>query len=240
MFPSPQTLDRKNKKMSLHLRSFWGWTFALMGSVLLNISLFGLMPGLIQQLPDMPEKLEDIRQIRVIRIKRPDPLPPKKEPEKIKKQDSVKKKTSLHKTLAKPRPMNLKPRLAFELNPKLPQASMDLLIPKLEYFFMDAPALKAHYTMGELDSSLIPLVKIPPLYPIRASRQGIEGFVHVEFIVTKKGLVESIRIIEAQPEKIFDKNVINCVSQWKFKPGTKEGIPVATLVQTTIRFKLKK
>lgn len=226
--------------MSLNLRSFWGWIFALIGSVLLNISLFGLMPGLIQQLPDMPEKLEDIRQIRVIRIKRPDPSPPPKKPEQTKKQNPIKKKTRLHKTLLKPRPMNLKPRLAFELNAKLPPAPMDLLIPKLEYFFMDAPALKTHYTMGELDSSLIPLVKIPPLYPIRASRQGIEGFVRVEFLVTKTGLVKKIRIIEAQPKKIFEKSVINCVSQWKFKPGTKEGIPVSTLVQTTIRFKLEK
>jgi protein TonB len=117
---------------------------------------------------------------------------------------------------------------------------MDLVMPGLEHFSMDAPVLKAHYSMGELDSPLIPLVKIPPIYPIRASRRGIEGFVIVQFLVTKNGEVERIKIIEAHPKKIFDQNVIHCVSQWKFKPGTVEGIPVATLARTTIRFKLEK
>ena len=116
---------------------------------------------------------------------------------------------------------------------------MDLVMPGLEHFSMDAPILKAHYAMGELDSPLTPLVKIPPIYPMLATRRGIEGYVTVEFLVTKKGLVQQIRILDSRPEHVFDKSVTNCVSQWKFKPGTIEGIPVATLAQTTIRFKLE-
>ena len=104
---------------------------------------------------------------------------------------------------------------------------------------MNGPVLETHYTMGELDSPLTPLVKIPPIYPIRASRRGIEGAVTVRFLVTKDGTVEQISIIDAQPKKIFDQSVISCISHWKFKPGTVEGIPVATLAQTTIRFKLE-
>ncbi len=115
---------------------------------------------------------------------------------------------------------------------------MDLVMPGLEHFSM-APILKAHYTMGELDSPLTPLVKIPPIYPMLATRRGIEGYVTVEFLVNNKGLVRQIRILDSRPEHIFDKSVANCVSQWKFKPGTMEGIPVATLVQTTIRFRLE-
>ncbi|SDU32281.1 energy transducer TonB [Desulfobacula phenolica] len=220
-------------------RFFWGWTLALIGSVLLNITLFGLMPGLIQMVPDKPDALDDIRQIRVIRVKKPTTPPRKKEPEKIKKPDPLKKIARSHTTPLKQRPMNLKPRLDFELNPKLPAAPMDLVMPSLEHFSMNGPMLKTHYTMGELDSPITPLVKIPPIYPIRATRRGIEGAVTVQFLVTKNGTVEQISIIDAQPENIFNQSVINCVSHWKFKPGTVEGIPVATLAQTTIRFKLE-
>lgn len=116
---------------------------------------------------------------------------------------------------------------------------MDLVMPGLEHFSI-APILKAHYTMGELDFPLTPLVKIPPIYPMLATRRGIEGYVTVSFLVTKKGLVQQIRIVDSRPKHVFDKSVTNCVSQWKFKPGTIEGIPVATLAQTTIRFKLEK
>jgi protein TonB len=217
-----------------------GWVFALVCSVLLNVSLFGLMPRLTQRVPDSPCALEEISQVQVIRIKRTAP-PPKKKPEKPRQVKPA--KTKVHpksrdiKSSLKP---ILKPQLAFQLNPKLPSAPMDLVMPGLEHFSMDFPILKAHYTMGELDSPLTPLVKIPPIYPMVATRRGIEGYVTVEFLVTKKGLVQQIRIVDSRPEHVFDKSVTNCVSQWKFKPGTIEGIPVATLAQTTIRFKLEK
>jgi protein TonB len=197
------------------------------------------MPRLTQRVPDLPCALEEISQVQVIRIKRTVP-PPQKKPEKPRQVKPA--KTKVHpksrdiKSSLKP---ILKPQLAFQLNPKLPSASMDLVMPGLEHFSI-APILKAHYTMGELDFPLTPLVKIPPIYPMLATRRGIEGYVTVSFLVTKKGLVQQIRIVDSRPKHVFDKSVTNCVSQWKFKPGTIEGIPVATLAQTTIRFKLEK
>lgn len=228
------------------LKSIAGWIFALVGSVLLNVSLFGLMPGLIQRGP-VPEALEEIRQVRVVQIKST-PTPPKKElekPRQVKREktkihpQSLKQRSEIKSSLKPALNPTLKPQLVFQLNPKLPKASMDLVMPGLEHFSMEGPIFKAHYTMGELDSPLTPLVKIPPIYPMLATRRGIEGYVTVEFLVTKKGRVQQIRIVDSRPEHVFDKSVTNCVSQWKFKPGTLEGIPVATLAQTTIRFKLE-
>jgi len=224
----------------MSFRSFWGWSFALVCSILITVSLFGLMPGLIQRIPDRPDTIDSIKQIRVIRVKKPEPPTRKKEPEKIKKPKPVKKTAGSHIKPSKPRPVNLKPRLAFQLSSKLPALPMDPVMPDLEHFSMDVPVIKNQYQMGELDSPLFSLVKTPPIYPARAIRHGIEGAVTVQFLVTKHGGVEQIRIIEAQPKKIFDKSVIHCVSQWKFKPGTVEGIPVTTLAQTTVRFKLEK
>ncbi len=228
------------------LRSFSGWAFALIGSVLLNVSLFGLMPGLIQKFPDRPCPLEEIRQVQVIRIKNA-ASPPQKKPEKPKQVKpaktkvlkSFKQKSEIRSEVKSSLKPTLRPQLAFQLNPKLPRDSMDLVMPGLEHFSMGGPMLKPHYTMGELDSPLTPLVKIPPIYPPLATRRGIEGYVTVEFLVTQKGMIQQIRILESKPEHIFDKSVSACVSQWKFKPGTIEGIPVATLAQTTIRFRLE-
>lgn len=221
--------------------SLWGWAIAVTGSILLNVILFGLMPGLIQRIPASKDKLETLEHIQVIRVKKKETPPPRKPPEKIAKPKPIKQiQTTPAATRVKPRKITLKPRLAFELNSHLPAAPMDIVMPALEHFSMEAPILKANYDIGELDTGLIPLVKIPPIYPLRARRRGIQGFVTLGFTVTNQGFVDEIRIIKALPEKIFNKSVLACVSQWKFKTPTVEGIPVATKVTTTIRFKLEK
>lgn len=221
--------------MMASFRSFWHWGLSFISAILITVSLFGLMTELVQRAPDRPDALEDIKQIHSIRVKKLAP-PPKKEPEKIKKPAPIEKISGS----PKPNPIKLKPQLTFQLNSKLPTAPMDLVMPNLEQFTLNAPVLKDHYHMDELDFPLIPLSKIPPYYPVYATRRGIEGVVIVQFLVTKDGNVEQIKIIDAQPPKIFDQSVINCLSKWKFKAGTIEEIPVNTLAQTTIRFNLEK
>lgn len=220
-------------------RSLFGWIVALVVSVALNMTLFGLMPGLIQRIPAVPDKLEALKNIRVIRMKKQETPPRKKQPPEITKPKPIKQVTRKLTTQVKQQRVNMKPKLDFELNPRLPAAPMDLAMPVLENFSMDVPQLKSVYDVAELDSALIPLVRIPSMYPARAKRRGIQGFVTVEFMVTKEGLVKDIVVVEAQPEKVFENSVLTSVSQWKFKPPTVEGIPVATRARTTMKFKLE-
>lgn len=220
-------------------KPLWGWAIAIAGSIALNITLFGLMPGLIQRLPNSPDKLDELPNIQVVRIKRLETIAQKKEPRKITRPEQTKQIKHTPVSRLVPKKRIIKPYLKFDLNPNLPTAPMDLAMPSLENFSMDAPVLKDIYDISELDTGLMALVKIPPLYPIRAKRRGIEGFVNVEFMVTAAGLVKDIKITAAEPGTIFNKAVINCVSRWKFKPPTVEGIPVTTKAATTIRFKLE-
>lgn len=237
MYPLQQVLPRENKlKMSLRFK-FSGWAVAIACSFFLNAMLFGLMPGLIQKGSGLAESMEDIRQVNVVRVRKPEPMPRKKELEKLKKKPL--KQIAKSRTLVKQKPADLKPRLDFKLNPRLPAAPLDLAMPAVETFSMDVSLLKGHFTVGELDAPLTALVKIPPVYPGRAKRRGIQGSVTVEFLVTSQGLVDQVKVIKAEPEKIFNRSVINCVSRWKFRPGTVEGIPVPTLARTTIRFELE-
>lgn len=223
--------------MALRFELFGGWTIAVACSFLLNAVLFGFMPGLIKKGADMPGTIENVRQVNIVRVKKPETMPRKKEPEKLKK-DTL-KQMAKSRNLLKPKPADFKPRLDFKLNPRLPAAPVDLAMPALETFSMDASLVKGHFTVGELDAPLTTLVKIPPVYPARAKRRGIQGYVTVEFLVTKHGRVENVKIVNATPERIFNRSVVNCVSRWKFRPGTVEGIPVPTLARTTIRFELE-
>ena len=232
--------------MALFSWSFRGWILALAGAILLNISLFGLMPGLIQHVPNRPDALDIPHQIQVIRIKKLSPPEPPKEPEPLKKPEIMEKSKPVKnleielKPSVKPRPHPLKLRVPFELNPTLPAAPLDLVLPAPVPIAPNPPKIKSHYTTAELDTPLTARVKISPIYPFRASRKSIEGFVTVEFFVTPKGSVKNIRIIDATPRDMFEKSVTQCVSQWSFNPGTVNGNPVEALVRTTIRFELEK
>jgi protein TonB len=208
-------------------------------SAALNLFLFAVMPEMIRAVPENLEKHEPVQAIQVVRVKRPEPPPEKQkspEPEPPKPQKTAATKPAQKKMPMPPVP---KPSLPFALNPKLPPMAHSLEMPPLETFSVDAPQLKDRYLAHELDAGLIPLAKVAPVYPLHATRRGIEGKVQVQFLVTADGRVADIKILAADPEKVFDQSVIDCVSRWRFQPGRVQGIPVAALAQTTIKFQLE-
>lgn len=218
--------------------SLVGWGLAIAFSAVVNASLFSIMPGMIHQNPNTKTDIENISAIQLVRIKKPETPPRKKQqpkPEKQEKKQVQSKKTA---KVFTPRPRTEKPALPFELNSKLPMALDSLVMPGLAHFSLNPPTFKGQYFSHELDSPLTPLAKVPPIYPLRASRRGIEGWVKIQFVVNKSGQVENLKVIEAQPEGIFDKSVVNCLARWKFKPGSVQGVAVSTLAETVINFQL--
>ena len=91
-----------------------------------------------------------------------------------------------------------------------------------------------------IDSNVVPSLRIPPTYPKRALRSGIEGIVTVEFTITIDGSVKDAEIIEAKPPNIFDKSVLRAISKWKFNPDMVDGQPVEKRARQDIKFTLKK
>ena len=91
-----------------------------------------------------------------------------------------------------------------------------------------------------IDSNVVPSLRIPPNYPKRALRSGIEGIVTVEFTITTDGSVKDAEIIEAEPPNIFDKSVLRAIAKWKFNPDMVDGQPVEKRARQDIKFTLKK
>jgi protein TonB len=82
-----------------------------------------------------------------------------------------------------------------------------------------------------------PISRVKPRYPSRAKKRGIEGVVVVSFVVNTNGSVnsQSIRIVRANPAKVFNKSVRRALLKWKFAPVDKE-----YRTQYTLDFSLKK
>ncbi|MFL2555734.1 MAG: energy transducer TonB [Gammaproteobacteria bacterium] len=91
-----------------------------------------------------------------------------------------------------------------------------------------------------IDSNVVPSLRIPPTYPKRALRSKIEGSVTVEFTITVDGSVKDAEIIEANPPNIFDKAVLRAIAKWKFNPDVVDGEPIEKRARQDIKFTLKK
>jgi len=91
------------------------------------------------------------------------------------------------------------------------------------------------------DGDVLPIVKVPPQYPRRASQRGIEGWVLLEFTVTETGAVLNPIVIDANPPGIFNRSAIRMINKWKYKPLIKKSKAVQRKgVQHLIAYQLEK
>lgn len=232
--------SRRLKSMSLS-GSVYSWLKAILISIVLNVTIFGLLPILIQQQNKTPDTTPPLQPVQVIRMKKQETPPRKKTPEKRMPEKKPEKLATIKKKIYR-QPRQRIQNIPFEINSRLPALpGMPRATPAMSTAPVDsAPqGLQGLFEMGEIDGPLTALTRTPPLYPYRAKRMGLEGWVKVRFIVNENGHTEDIRIIEARPGDVFNKSVIQCISGWRFKPGTVEGVPVKTLVSTTIKFELE-
>lgn len=56
-----------------------------------------------------------------------------------------------------------------------------------------------------------------PNYPWRARRQGIEGFVELEFSVDEQGRVTDVEVLDAMPQGVFEKAASKALAKWTFE-----------------------
>ncbi len=73
------------------------------------------------------------------------------------------------------------------------------------------------------DGDATPIVRIEPKYPIQAARDGKEGYVILSFTINKIGGVEDVKVLEAKPKRVFDKEAKRALRKWKYKPKVVEG-----------------
>jgi protein TonB len=74
--------------------------------------------------------------------------------------------------------------------------------------------LAAGLALDSGDGEYLPIVKVAPVYPRRALSRGIEGFVIVEFTVTTSGTVETPRVLQAEPEEIFNRAAMDAATKF--------------------------
>lgn len=86
----------------------------------------------------------------------------------------------------------------------------------------------------------MPIRLITPNYPNRALARGIEGEVMVQFDIAVDGLVDNISVVYAQPQGVFNREVLKAVRQFRYSPQMISGQPVRVEgVSETFTFRLE-
>jgi len=222
------------------------WAISIVLALLLNLSLFGIMPRLITRVAGHFPPSPLAWPVNIIHLPRTKPPPPVERKPPLEKKKAAAVPQPSMRPAAMPRFTPQPP--AIDMQPQLPPLPRSLPSLALQTVPLAPAAVQAPaaphpsggiYTEGQLDGHLMALSRVPPVYPLVARHKRIEGWVKVKFLVTRRGTVEHVTILEAHPPGVFDRAVLRAVSSWRFKPGTVGGRPVETWAQSTLEFKLK-
>ncbi len=84
----------------------------------------------------------------------------------------------------------------------------------------------ANIAIAAADTDVVPIVRVNPQYPLRASERGIEGWVEVEFTISMLGTVKDPFVLNSHPSSIFDRAALKAIRKWKYNPKIEDGEPV--------------
>ena len=106
-----------------------------------------------------------------------------------------------------------------------------------------SPAARAQervYQPGK-DVTLPVVVKeVKPDYTDEAKAAGIRGSVWMKVVVQDDGKVGNVQVTRSLDKEFgLDEQAVKAAKQWEFKPGTRDGKPVAVEVTIEMTFTLK-
>lgn len=82
------------------------------------------------------------------------------------------------------------------------------------------------------------LAAFQPDYPAAMVRSQVEGSVTVRVAIGADGRVTDIERVSATNEAFWQATMRHALRQWRFKPATRDGAPIASSKVMTVHFKL--
>ena len=86
-------------------------------------------------------------------------------------------------------------------------------------------------------STPVPLSKVDPRYPPALREARVEGEVVLYAIIRKDGSVDSVQVLRSIDPQL-DRNAMDALLQWKFRPADRAGSPIDLEAVITIPFRI--
>lgn len=101
-----------------------------------------------------------------------------------------------------------------------------------------APATSVAATTAPQNKDFALVKRVNPSYPPQALRSRTEGWVELSFTITADGTVDDVEVVDAAPRRVFDREAMRALSQWRFTPRTEGGKAVAAKARQRLTFTL--
>ncbi|MCB0391773.1 MAG: energy transducer TonB [Bdellovibrionales bacterium] len=159
----------------------------------------------------------------------------------------VQKINSVAKTnVVKPKPKkvkkvndkNLKPKLKMQFAGSGTDLGLDILNLNAGQSSLFGDADEATLTEGLVDEAPTISYREPIPFPDFAKDQNLSGFVTLNLLIQKNGKVEKIKVLESQPQGVFDNYALQSVKNWVFEPARLKGQSVSVWVKQKIDFQV--
>ncbi|MED5535067.1 MAG: energy transducer TonB [Pseudomonadota bacterium] len=114
-----------------------------------------------------------------------------------------------------------------EAPPEMPAPDMNNAFDNSMAVSVSAPVMDTSMSIGGVgfavtDGEYLPIVKVAPVYPSRALTRGLEGYVIVEFTVTRAGTVRDVFVVEST-SALFERAASEAALKFKYKPRVIDG-----------------
>jgi TonB family protein len=86
-------------------------------------------------------------------------------------------------------------------------------------------------------SAPIPIYKPEPEYSKQASKAKLQGTVMLSIVVDVDGKAKDIQVVRGLGMGL-DEKAVEAVVKWRFKPGMKDGLPVAVKANVEVNFRM--
>ena len=90
--------------------------------------------------------------------------------------------------------------------------------------------------VGGLTTAAKLIKEIKPTYPPLALQARISGTVRLEGIIGPDGTVQDLKVISGHP--LLREEAIKAAKQWRYQPGSLNGVPIAVTTTMDVNFAL--
>ena len=83
------------------------------------------------------------------------------------------------------------------------------------------------------------ITKVDPAYPQELIHDRVEGTVTLHAIIRRDGSVDQVTVLDGFDERL-NENARKALLQWRFRPGTRDGVPIDVEAVVRVPFKVRR
>jgi len=206
--------------------------FSLFSGLLIALGLFWLMQYMVMNNQQSLHKTDNIQMTEFVRLKR--------ESKTQVKERQIPDKPKLKKRPPPPKMQVQSTKMVSTQVTDMDMPNLDIPLQNTSFSGSVLTGQKVAVGKIQISTNVIPLVRIPPIYPMRAANRRIQGWVKIEFTITKEGKVKDPVVIASKPSSIFNRAALKAIKRWKFKPHIIAGVAQEQRAVQILEFKLSR